>query len=253
MMSDDELSLVEACEERIINCWPAVDTLLLSGFAVRFANGYSGRANSASPLRRNIALSDNEIEIIERAYNLNALPSCFRATVLMAQEMRNRLDRRGYRIKDSSFGMITDLPAGRFERARGMRVDDKPGDAWLAGVSRLQKPDKSDPAHLKAILGRLQVPAFFLTYQEDGRDLGFGYTAVDRGMAEIASIILAPEARGKGVGRKLVETLLALASEAGAQQAFLQVDQTNSTALTLYQKTSFRVLYSYDTLVLDTA
>ena len=37
------LAEVAACEERIVNCWPAPSTLLIEGFAVRFANGYSGR------------------------------------------------------------------------------------------------------------------------------------------------------------------------------------------------------------------
>jgi N-acetylglutamate synthase len=41
------IDIARAAEERLINCWPAVTTLHMEGWAVRFANGYSGRANIA--------------------------------------------------------------------------------------------------------------------------------------------------------------------------------------------------------------
>jgi ribosomal protein S18 acetylase RimI-like enzyme len=253
MLSEADLTLVEACEERIVNCWPAVDTMLINGFVVRFANGYSGRANSASPLRRDSTLGDDEIEIIQKYYNLNALKPCFRATILMHPTMKSRLFARGYRVKDSSFGMIADLPQldASAPSNAAIRIETAPSRAWLEGVSALQKPEKRDPAHLAAILRRLKVQAFFVSLQQDGRDVGFGYCAIDRGMAEIASIILAPEARGRGLGREIVENLLTLAQKAGAKQAFLQVEQNNAVALKLYESLNFRRLYSYDTLVLE--
>lgn len=249
-MTSDYLECVRACEERIVNCWPAVETLLIGDFVVRLANGYSGRANSASPIRPQALLPDQDIETIERIYRAAGLKPCFRATALMHPEMRARLMDRGYRIKDTSFGMIAPLDAPEGEINPAIRFADTPDAAWFAGVSALQSGDKRNPAHLAAILGRLRVSAFFATVAMEGRDLGFGYTALDRGMAEIASIILAPEARGRGLGRGLVKGLLAKAREAGAHTAFLQVEQTNAVAIKLYDSLGFRQLYRYETLVL---
>ncbi len=50
--------LVAACERRIVNAWPAPTTLIIGDWVVRMANGYSGRANSASPLSAGADLSD---------------------------------------------------------------------------------------------------------------------------------------------------------------------------------------------------
>ena len=46
-----DIGLVLECERRIVNAWPSPATLLIGDWVVRFASGYSGRANSATPLK----------------------------------------------------------------------------------------------------------------------------------------------------------------------------------------------------------
>jgi len=99
-----DLAEVRACEQRIVNCWPARSTLIFGGFAVRFAHGYSGRANSASAIQTRAHLSEADIAVIEQLYREAGLPPTFRDTPLMSRAMRKRLDRRGYVLKDASFG-----------------------------------------------------------------------------------------------------------------------------------------------------
>ncbi|MCE2933670.1 MAG: GNAT family N-acetyltransferase [Hyphomicrobiales bacterium] len=71
---------------------------------------------------------------------------------------------------------------------------------------------------------------------------------MDRGYAEIASVMLDPAARGQGIGRGMVETLLAEAAAAGATRGFLQVESNNRIARALYQKLGYRDLYHYETI-----
>ena len=243
-----DLAEVLACEQRIVNCWPAPSTLIIGGFAVRFAYGYSGRANSASPVQAKAELGAADIEAIETLYREAGLPPTFRDTPLMTRRMRQRLDARGYDLKDASFGMVADFTGARFQRRPDVEITPEATDEWLEGVSRFQTPDKRSPEHLKAIVGAIRVPAFFATVRQGSRAIGFGYTAVDRGYAEIASVMLDPAARGQGIGRGMVETLLAEAVAAGATKGFLQVESKNRIAKALYQKLGYRDLYYYETI-----
>ncbi|CAN1529989.1 NAT_SF domain containing protein [Rhabdaerophilaceae bacterium] len=235
-------------EERIVNCWPAVSTMLMQGFVVRFANGYSGRANSASPILAGADLDDARIETIENLYRSARLPPAFRDTPLMTRKTRRRLDCRGYQIKDSSEGMLIDLSARRFSAHPGVEFMPEPCEPWLSGISRFQVQEKRSPAHLLAIVGAIRVPVYFARLLSGGLPVAFGMVAIDRGWAEIASIMVDPADRGRGHGRALTEALLAQAQSVGAQKAFLQVDITNEAAKALYRKLGFAGIYRYDTL-----
>jgi ribosomal protein S18 acetylase RimI-like enzyme len=240
----DGLAAVEACEQRLVNLWPAVDTLLIGKWAVRFAHGYSGRANSASALWRGALLSDDEIGLIAQLYREAGLPPAIRLTPLAEAGLKTRLSGMGWAMRTHSSGMIADA-------SRDWRGDPRicfepaPGEAWLAGVSALQEASKSNPAHLKAIVGRIRLPVGFATAQVAGEARGFGMVGIDRGWAEIGSIILAPEARGQGLGRALVLSMLNYAVGHGASRVFLQVEASNAVAISLYRSLGFRPLYEY--------
>ncbi|MET8275214.1 GNAT family N-acetyltransferase [Streptomyces sp. NPDC005134] len=56
---------------------------------------------------------------------------------------------------------------------------------------------------------------------------------------ELARIIVAPEARGKGLGRVLVCGLLAQAHESGCADVFMRVHPDNEKALKCYPEAGF--------------
>jgi [ribosomal protein S18]-alanine N-acetyltransferase len=60
------------------------------------------------------------------------------------------------------------------------------------------------------------------------------------GRAHLARIIARPDARGRGVGRALVQTLLLRAAESGATLVTLNVYRDNAAALALYADLGFR-------------
>ena len=53
-------------------------------------------------------------------------------------------------------------------------------------------------------------------------------------MAEVATLAVAPQERGRGVGRRLLASALQLAWEAGARKSILEVRVSNTAALHLY-------------------
>jgi ribosomal-protein-alanine N-acetyltransferase len=80
----------------------------------------------------------------------------------------------------------------------------------------------------------------FLVAVERGSVVGYviGQTAADEG--EILNLGVAPAHRGRGVGHALVERMLALLHERGAEVAYLEVRESNSAAQHLYQSLGFR-------------
>jgi N-acetylglutamate synthase len=243
-----DLDRVRACEERLVNVWPAVSTLLIEGWAVRFAHGYSGRANSASAIVPGAPLDDGLLGWIEGLYRDAGLPPTVRISPLAHADAELLLLRRGWRVKDEAATMLLSL-AGRPAAADPrIRIEGAASRRWLAGVSARQEPSKRSADHLHAIVGALRLPAAFATLEIEGAAVGFAMGVLDRGYAEIGSVMLDAGWRGQGLGRALVDALLAWAADRRAAMAFLQVDVANAVALRLYGSQGFQELYRYRTL-----
>ena len=56
---------------------------------------------------------------------------------------------------------------------------------------------------------------------------------------ELENIVVAPSARRKGLGMRLLGALLAAARETSSSAIFLEVRESNAAARTLYEKASF--------------
>lgn len=84
--------------------------------------------------------------------------------------------------------------------------------------------------------GFLADPLTFLLVEADaGLILGRAVA----GEAELLTIAVVPEARGRGLGRKLVSRFLYQARLLGAEAAFLEVAEDNAPARTLYTRAGF--------------
>lgn len=250
MTDDTGTTLARDLEERLVNVWPAVTTLMLDGWVVRFANGYSGRANSASALRQGARVDDHLHAQIEQLYVAQGLAPQFRISPVADAGSEAFLRARGYRVKDEALSMWVALPQNLTGDPR-VAVEEKPQQAWLDGISRRQEPSKRSPQHLNAIVSRLVIPAGFATLRLESEDAGFAFSAIDRGWAELGLIMIDEKQRGRGLGRCLVTSLMAWAHGRGATHAFLQVDTNNTPALRLYESLGFAPAYTYRTLVKD--
>jgi ribosomal-protein-alanine N-acetyltransferase len=69
--------------------------------------------------------------------------------------------------------------------------------------------------------------------------LGYAVLYVVADQAELANLAVAPAVRGRGVGRALLESVVALARELGVRELFLEVRESNSVAQRLYRSVGF--------------
>jgi N-acetylglutamate synthase len=241
----NERDLIQACEQRIVNCWPALRTVLMGDWVARLAANYSSRANSASPTCYGADLDETAIAALQALYHRAGQATIIRLTPLASPRLDAFFESRGWTFYSESIGQVGPLESGRFAADHAVMLDPDPVADWLMGVSRLQDERKRDAAALQAIVSHILLPKVFATIHQDGRAVGHGMAAIDRGMMEIGSIIVDESQRGQGMGRRLVETLLAWGAQQGAAQVFLQVEATNEAAQSLYRSLGLRDLYRY--------
>jgi putative acetyltransferase len=107
-------------------------------------------------------------------------------------------------------------------------------DAYLASLY----PAESN--HLLDIASLLQPEVTFIVARIDGRALGCG-AVVDsgEGWAEVKRMFVSPAARGRRLGRRLLEQIEAIAAERGATKLRLETGGRQPEALALYASSGF--------------
>jgi ribosomal-protein-alanine N-acetyltransferase len=73
-----------------------------------------------------------------------------------------------------------------------------------------------------------------------GEAIGYLVGRVAAAEGEILNLAVAPEARRRGLGQRLLEAGLAALAGQGASEIFLEVRESNQAALALYQRRGFR-------------
>ena len=80
---------------------------------------------------------------------------------------------------------------------------------------------------------------YWIAMDEAGVPIGYGGVKVGGDQADVMTIGVAPRARGRGVGRAILDALLEWARQAGAVEIFLDVRPSNEGAIALYNSRGF--------------
>ncbi|MCS0502360.1 GNAT family N-acetyltransferase [Ancylobacter mangrovi] len=97
-----------------------------------------------------------------------------------------------------------------------------------------------DSAEFERLLANRLARAWVATRGPGGPVLGFILLSGVSPEIEILSIAVAPSARGHGVGRRLVEAAFGALAAEGFTAVFLEVEEGNRAALSLYARSGFR-------------
>ena len=111
----------------------------------------------------------------------------------------------------------------------------------LASVATIERAAFSDPWSLRSFREALDsASVYFACARSDaGSVLGYvvAWFVADQG--EIANIAVAPDQRGQGVGRALLDAALGEAATRGISAVFLEVRDSNQRARELYASRGF--------------
>ena len=245
--------LLRRVEEASLNSWPAPRQIVFDGWVLRFAGGYTRRANSATPLdpgQGGPTALLAKITACEALYAAQGLPALIRTRSFGDAALAETLDARGYAAEGLSsvlwMPLGPDVDLGH--AAEGVELSEtRPGPDWLDTQARLSG---CDIAARKQILDAMALPHAFASVKVDGPgfplvSLAFG--AVHDGIVCLHLVATDPIFRRLGLSRRVVSALLVWAHDrAGARGASLQVAADNKGARALYAGLGFRTeLFCY--------
>ncbi|MEH3076414.1 MAG: GNAT family N-acetyltransferase [Quadrisphaera sp.] len=246
----------EALELVAAEHWRPVEREDLGAWRLRAAGGFTGRANSALAVGDPGCDLDTALTRVREFYAARGLDAVVAApTGALTQE----LERRGWQVRTPSLVMTATLdpspdPSLQAEAApTGLRLDDEPGDAWLASYQGRGPVGEVG----RRVLLSADEQVFVSLRDDDGEVLAIARGSLSRGGGPgtggswlgLSAVETAPAHRRKGLASTVTAALLAWGARRGAGRAFLQVAVVNDPARALYERAGFRVHHEYRYLV----
>lgn len=229
-------------EELSFNAHPCLQTQYYDGWVLRFAHGYTNRANSVSTLYPSTLDLNDKIDECERRYSSQGQSTVFKM-VEGNEVLDGLLERRGYIASACTQVMTLDVTSTR-GLAGGCEI--VPINEWIPTYLRLNDcTDERKAATLSAIMTSVQNPVLCGQIVVNGQAIACGEVVVERGYGCLQNIVVHELHRGKGYGRQICEALISQARTQSVHTVFLQAESPNEVAVNLYTSLGFTTQYSY--------
>ncbi|MGV9764106.1 GNAT family N-acetyltransferase [Micromonospora tulbaghiae] len=259
---------VVALELAADEAWPAPVRGRLGDWRLRWADGWTGRANSALPVGDPDRPLPAALDAVQRWYAERGGPALVNTPLPLAAPVGAELDARGWTsrppvlVQTVPLRTLTTPPAAAALPAAAsppaaasadpppVTLADGPADDWLA-IAAGRKGGLPDAAR-QVLTGTPRVR--FAELREDGRLLAVGRGTVTGGRWLGVSLLeTVPQARRRGLAAAVVRALAGWGAAEGATHAFLQVEQSNTGAVALYRGLGFTTHHTYLTRVAPAA
>jgi N-acetylglutamate synthase len=228
--------LILEIEERAVRAMPPAETVYFGRWTVALGRGTALRLNSCVTFGESPRELFERIELVERKYASRERLARFRLTPLDAH-LDGRLHTRGYDRGPEVIlmtGPVGGGADGSVAVARGA------GPTWLDRYARWGDHDELRTSEVAESLNSLTLETgVFMS------PAAIGVAVVDSGWVGLFDVIVDPDRRQEGHGRRMTETMLAWAAERGAERSYLQVVSTNDSAIALYDRLGFTESYRY--------
>lgn len=229
-----------------MNAWPSLQTMLYDGWVIRFAGGYTKRANSVNPLYTSTVDLDEKLCFCESVYRDKNLAATFKITpAVHPSDLDAILSARNYR-KDSLTSVqvleleTTDAILGPEANLRGDLSEE-----WLDAFGSIGAVAEPHRETLRWILSNIVPRHCFASLSSGDKIVACGLGVLQAGCLGLFDIATDKAFRGRGYGRQVVESMLVWGKRNGARLAYLQVMLDNAPALHLYSKIGFAEKYQY--------
>jgi ribosomal protein S18 acetylase RimI-like enzyme len=233
-------------EELSLNAWPALQNVVYDGWILRFAEGYTRRANSINPIYASTLPVDDKIAHCEALYRAKQLPTVFKLTAESnPAALDERLAARGYAKEARTRVMALTIDAPIAVPFEHVVLEGQYSERWLQDYCRLSGRSTSYLPTMRRMLDNLVDRAIFASLPIDGQTVALGMGVVAQGYVGLFDIATAEAFRRRGFASELIQAILAWAQTNGANYSYLQVMCDNLPALRLYEKFGYCEQYQY--------
>lgn len=228
--------------------WRAPEEIPLGSWLLRAADGFTGRANSA------LATGDPGLPLaaaigqVRQWYQARGLPAMVAVSFPLGQPQCSAIDQfpgeRGWLLRSGPATVMTAAPGAIARRPAGAAVHvdvAAPDDGWLALYRyRGQVP----PPVSRRLLMSAPWQAF-ASVREAGQVLAIGRLAAAGEWAGFTAFEVDPARRRRGLASAIIGALAGPASDRGISGLYLQVENGNAAARSLYRQAGFSDHHGY--------
>lgn len=241
-------------EEISLNTWPALQSVLMEGWVLRSAAGYTKRSNSVNPLYGPENAGEGlgllrKIRLAEQYYEAAGLDCVFKITPFaIPSGLDGVLDGLGYQLVQPSSVRTLDLqalPSSPGPGNPGLQIREELNDDWLEAFGGWSALSPASISTLRSMLSSSVLKQGYALLLKEGVPAACGLAVIQHGYVGLYDIITAPVFRRQGLAEELLLGMLHWAGSHGADTAFLQVVKDNAGASALYDKLGFSERYSY--------
>ncbi|MBN1302870.1 MAG: GNAT family N-acetyltransferase [Anaerolineales bacterium] len=236
--------MIRTIEELAMNAWPTHKTVNYDGWILRFAEGYTRRANSVNPLYSSNLPVEEKIEFCEQLYQAKGIEIAYKMTTsCLPKDLDAHLERRGYRITAQTNIDILDLSG--WDAPEEADICESLTAEWLDAFCQMSNTSPEDKKSSQKILELIVPRTAYAALWQENQLVACGLGVLQNGYLGFFDIIVDEKHRRKSLGQKIMKGITSWGKQNGAQTGYLQVMQNNPAALRLYSNLGFKKLYEY--------
>lgn len=245
--------MIRRIEELSMNAFPSEKLLQYDGWIIRGTPGnLTKRINSVNPLYPSTQSIDEKIKVAEDFFSNYGAPTVFKMTeAALPSDLDDVLCQRGYEEKSRTLILTKDLIKDQSSREdlifsknpdfEDIELSFVLTNDWLNKFCSVSGKSDSARMALSNVLTKIVPTTIYVAIN----DIACGMGVIDSGYIGIYNIFVKESHRKTGLGMKIMNAILALGLENGADKTYLQVEASNIPAVNMYMKLGYEKSHEY--------
>jgi N-acetylglutamate synthase len=245
---DQNLTLIRTLEELSLNALPCLQQILDDGWVLRFAEGYTKRANSVTPLYSGTENLTEKINRCATVYSSWNLRSIFRLTDTTQWSILDKtLSEMGYTKQNTISVQVKSITSHHslFSGELDLTLEHKLSTEWLDHFAHAADLPFQHWNTLSTMLEMIPNATCYGYLKDRHRFCSIGLGVLEKNYLGIFFLTTPKKQRRRGYATQLIAAITDWGRSKGATKVYLQVETTNQPGINLYNKLGFTEAYQY--------